>query len=130
GGPPVLSLTDGSGGTVVQWQSASSRDGAFNAVIAQGEAADGTQIQGVAYDQEPGSPFRYGGSFNPLPVPYRFSSPLLKTITQCRDAAATTLQRLRRTASRRLRVTMVPHPGLMTGDIVAVTGAGLTDQPC
>ncbi|MGW0131886.1 hypothetical protein [Streptomyces sp. NPDC003299] len=129
-GPPVLTLTDGVGGTVVRWQSNSTRDGAFNAVVAQGEASDGTQIQGVAYDQEPGSPFRYGGNFNPLPVPYRFASPLLKTVTQCRDAAATTLKRLRRTAARRLKVTMVPHPGLVTGDVVAVTGAGLTEQPC
>ncbi|MEH0547281.1 hypothetical protein QA802_30610 [Streptomyces sp. B21-105] len=129
-GTPVLALTDGVGGTVVKWQGAASRDGGFNAVVAQGEDASGNQIQGVAYDREAGSPLRYGGNYNPLPVPYKFSSPLLKTVTQCRDAAASTLVRLRRTASRKLHVTMVPHPGLMTGDIVSVTGAGLTAQPC
>jgi hypothetical protein len=26
-------------------------------------------------------------------------------------------------------VTMVPHPGLVTGDILSVTGAGLTERP-
>lgn len=25
---------------------------------------------------------------------------------------------------------MVPHPGLITGDVVSVTGAGLTNAPC
>jgi hypothetical protein len=127
---PVLTLTDGTGGTVVRWQASASRDGACNVVVAQGEDGFGNQIQGVAYDQDPGSPLRYGGAFSPLPVPYKMSSPLLTTITQCRDAAATTLKRLRRTAARKLSVTLVPHPGLMPGDVVSVTGAGLTNQLC
>lgn len=129
-GTPVLSLTDGTGGTVVRWLGTSSRDGAFNVVVAQGEDVDGNQIQGVAYDTNPDSPYQYGGSFSPLPVPYLFASPLLTTVAQCRQAAQTTLARLRRSASRMLTVDMVPHPGLVPGDIVSVTGAGLTAQPC
>jgi len=129
-GSPVLSLTDGLGGTVMRWQGSSSRDGAFNCVVAQGEDSAGNQIQGVAYDTDTASPFRLGGPFNPLPVPYPFSSPLMTTVAQCRKAAAAKLLQLRRTASRRLAVSMVPHPGLMTGDIIAATGAGLTDTPC
>lgn len=129
-GSPVLSLTDGLGGTVMRWQGSSSRDGAFNCVVAQGEDAFGNQIQGVAYDTDSKSPFMYGGPFNPLPVPYTFSSPLMTTVDQCRKGAAAKLLQLRRTASRRLGVTMVPHPGLMTGDIVLATGAGLTNTPC
>ncbi|MEH0552591.1 hypothetical protein [Streptomyces sp. B21-101] len=129
-GDPVLSLTDGVGGTVVRWQAATTRDGAYNAVVSQGEDAVGNQIQGVAYDTDPDSPFMYGGNFNPLPVPYTESSPLLTTVAQCRAAAASTMRRLRRQNARRLGVTMVPHPGLMTGDIVTVTGQGLTNQPC
>ncbi|MFF3848053.1 DUF5047 domain-containing protein [Streptomyces sp. NPDC002328] len=128
-GSPVLALTDGVGGTVVKWQGSSSRDGAFNAVVAQGEDSSGNQIQGVAYDRVAGSPFRYGGNFSPLPVPYRMQTPLLRTVAQCRDAAAAGMTRLRRTASRKLSVTMLPHPGLMTGDVVSVTGAGLTAEP-
>lgn len=127
---PVLSLTDGDGGTVVRWLGNSSRDGAFNVVVAQGEDVDGNQIQGVAYDTDSDSPYRFGGPFSPLPVPYVFSSPLMTTVAQCRQAAQTTLARLRRTASRMLTVTMLPHPGLMLGDVVAVTGAGLTAHPC
>ncbi|MEV6737870.1 DUF5047 domain-containing protein [Streptomyces sp. NPDC051104] len=129
-GTPVLSLTDGTGGTVMRWQGATSRDGAFNVVVAQGEDGVGNQLQGVAYDDDGLSPYRYGGPFNPLPVPYTFSSPLLTTVAQCRTAATAKLLQLRRTASRRLGVTMVPHPGLITGDIISATGAGLTNAPC
>lgn len=129
-GDPVLDLTDGTGGTVVRWQGTASRDGAFNAVVAQGEDANGAQLQGVAYDRIGTSPFRIGGPFSPLTVPYFFYSPLLTTVAQCRSAAATTLLRLRRSASRKLSVTLVPHPGLVTGDIVSVTGAGLTTARC
>jgi hypothetical protein len=124
-GTPVLALTDGTGGTVIRWQGSTSRDGAFNVVVAQGEDGSGNQIQGVVYDTDPNSPFSFGGSFNPLPVPYQSSSSLLTTVAQCRTAAAATLTRLRRTASRKLSVTMVPHPGLVTGDILSLTGAGL-----
>ncbi|MEI5520653.1 DUF5047 domain-containing protein [Streptomyces brasiliscabiei] len=129
-GSAVLDLTDGVGGTVVRWLGASSRDGAFNAVVARGEAGEGGEVQGVAYDTDSASPFRFGGPFNPLAVPYFYSSPLLSTVAQCRAAAQTTLARLRRTASRRLDVTLLPHPGLVPGDIVSVTGAGLTGALC
>ncbi|MEV7684460.1 DUF5047 domain-containing protein [Streptomyces bungoensis] len=129
-GSPVLSLTDATGGTVILWQGASSRDGAFNCVIAQGEDSAGNQIQGVVYDQDSASPYYYGGAYNVFPVPYAYQSSLLTTVAQCRSSAAATLRRLRRTASRKLDVTMVPHPGLVTGDIVSITGAGLTDAPC
>jgi hypothetical protein len=130
-GSPVLSLTDDpENGTVVQWQASTSRDGAFNCVIAQGEDSSGNQIQGVVYDQNSASPFYFGGAFNVLPVPYSFQSSLLTTVDQCRSSAAGTLLRLRRTSARRLVVTTVPHPGLVEGDIVSVTGAGLTNAPC
>ncbi|WP_085215091.1 hypothetical protein [Streptomyces sp. Amel2xC10] len=129
-GDPVLTLTDGVGGTVIRWQGSTTREGAFNVVVSQGEDSAGNQIQGVAYDEEAGSPFLYGGPFNALPVPYTESSPLLTTVAQCRTAARATLQRLRRANGRRLGVTMVPHPGLMTGDIVSVTGQGLRAAPC
>ncbi|MFJ9114487.1 hypothetical protein ACIRJO_02945 [Streptomyces sp. NPDC102394] len=131
-GSPVLSLTDdgSSTSTVVQWEGSSSRDGAFNVVVAQGEDSSGNQITGVAYDGVGDSPYRYGGPFNPLPVPYFYQSSLLTTVDQCRTAARSQMTLLRRQAFRRLAVTMVPHPGLVTGDIVSVTGAGLTNAPC
>ncbi|MFI0900557.1 DUF5047 domain-containing protein [Streptomyces sp. NPDC020983] len=127
-GSPVLALTDGVGGTVIRWSGATTRDGAFNAVVAQGEDATGAQITGVAYDTDGNSPYRIGGPYSPLMVPYFYSSSLLTTVAQCRAAAATRLTTLRRTASRTLDVTCHPHPGLVPGDIVSVTSAdnGLT----
>lgn len=129
-GSPVLAITDGDGGTVVQWQGSTSRDGAFNLVVAQGEDGAGNQLTGVAYDLDSTSPYRYGGPFSPLPVPFAMDSPLLTTVEQCRAAAQARLQTLRRTAFRKMTATIVPHPGLLTGDVVSVTGAGLTSQPC
>jgi hypothetical protein len=129
-GDPVMSITDGAGGTVVRWQGDSTRDSAFNMVIASGQQADGTQIQGVAYDTDSASAFRIGGPFNPLPVPYSYDSPLLTTVAQCRAAAASQLIRLRQASSRTLSAVIVPHPGLVTGDLVSVTGETFTDLLC
>jgi hypothetical protein len=130
-GAPALAITDDPAtGTVIRWQGSTTRDGAFNVVVAQGEDGAGNQIQGVAYDGDGLSPYRYGGPFNPLPVPYPYQSGLLTTVAQCRAAAAAQLKLLRRQAFRRLAVTMVPHPGLVPGDILSVTGAGLKNASC
>lgn len=124
----VLSLTDGAGGTVVQWGGSATRDGAASCVVARGQATDGAAVQGVAYDSSP-SPTEYGGPFNPLPVPYFYFSPLLTTNTQCRTAAATIVARRRRAGGRRITALAVPHPGLQTGDLVTVTATGLDAVP-
>lgn len=130
-GTSVLAISDDPGnGTVVRWQGSTTRDGACNCVVAQGEDSAGNQIQGVVYDSSGTSPYQYGGNFNPLPVPYLYQSSLLTTVAQCRTAAAAQLLLMRRQAFRKLAVTMVPHPGLVTGDILSVTGAGLTNARC
>ncbi|MET9123021.1 hypothetical protein [Streptomyces sp. NPDC004528] len=130
-GAPVLSISDDrETGTVVRWAGNTTRDGAFNVVVASGEDANGNQIQGVVYDGDPASPYQYGGNFNPLPVPFNYQSSLLTTVAQCRTAAAAQMKLLRRQAFRKLQITMVPHPGLVTGDILSVTGAGLTGARC
>lgn len=125
----VLSLTDGTGGTVMRWAGESTRDGCYNAVVARGTASDGGQVQGVAYDNTSG-PLVYGGAFNPLPVPFFFESPLLTTVAQCNDAANTRLRTLRRQSARKITATCVPHPGLQVGDAVRVTGRGLVNHLC
>ena len=81
----------------------------------------------MSYDGAGDSPYRYGGPFNPFPVPYTYQSSLLTTVAQCRTAAAAQMKLLRRQAFRKLVVTMVPHPGLVAGDFVSVTGAGLVE---
>lgn len=119
---PLFAVTSGVGGTVVTAVGESTREDAYNAVVARGTAADGGQVQGVAYDLSATGPKRYGGPFNPLPVPYFFPSPLLTTVEQAGQAAATVLARLQRRGQRALEVTMVPNPTLQLGDVGTVDG--------
>lgn len=119
-----LAVTDGAGGTVVKVAGSSTRSGAWNVVVARGTSDDGGQVQGVAYLER--GPKIYGGDFNPLPVPYFFPSPLLTTVDQARQAAITTMQRLARNTARMLDITMVPHPAIQGGDVLAVTSPRFT----
>lgn len=116
----VLTLTDGVGGTIIAWSGASSRDGAYNVVVARGQNDQGATVQGVFYDQNPVSPVRYNGPFHRMPVPYFFSSPLIGTYSQAASAARSVWHRLRRTSAPRIQATGVPHPGLEVGDRVSV----------
>lgn len=104
--------------TATRAAGASSRDGAATVVVARGTAADGGQVQAVAYEYD--GPRPYGGPFNPLPVPFYFSSPLLTTTGQCAAAAATVLERRRRAAGATVQVEAVPDPRLQLGDIARV----------
>jgi len=122
-----LALTDGRGGTVVRAAGVSTREGAYNAVVARGTAADGGQVQGVAYDT--GGPKRVGGPFNDLPVPYYYDSPLLTTQAQAQAAAKTRLATIKRQTSSTYTVEMVPHPALQTGDLVTLTTEHFTALP-
>jgi hypothetical protein len=126
---PLLTLTDGVGGTIITASGSSTREGAANVVVARGTAADGGQVQGQAYDTT-GGPKSYGGAFNALPVPRFFASPLLTTLAQCDAAAATMLARLRRSTGREFVVSMVPHPGIQTGDVVSITTADYRGLVC
>jgi hypothetical protein len=121
----LLSLTSGAGGTVIQATGSSTRDGAFNAVVARGTASDGGQVQGWAYDLS-GGPKAYGGPFNALPVPQFFASPLLTTVAQCNAAAETRLARLKRGAGRLFTVTMIPNPAIQVGDVLTITTSDYT----
>lgn len=119
--PPGASLGLTSQGTIIRDVSGSTRDGAFNCVVARGTAADGGVVQGVAYAL--GGAHDFTGNFNRLPVPYFFSSPLLTTVGQCNGAAATILARLRREAAEELELEAVPDPRLQAGDRVTVESA-------
>lgn len=111
-------LTLDRAGTVTEAAGGSSRDGVYNAVVARGQAADGGAVQGVAYEYA--GPNRIGGDWNPLPVPYFFDSPLLTSIYECNQAAATILRRIRRRAGRRINVEAVPDFRIQGGDVVGL----------
>lgn len=122
-----LELSTGVGGTVIEKSSTSTRDGIYNAVVAQGTASDGGLVRGVAYDQN--GPKRSGGPFNELPVPLFFDSPLITTQAQANAAAASRLLTLKRQTGVFYDVRMVPHPALQTGDRVSLDGVeGIVEQ--
>ncbi|MFD6771066.1 DUF5047 domain-containing protein [Micromonospora chalcea] len=125
---PVLALSDGYGGTVIEATGSSSRDEAFNVVVALGTDTNGGQVLGTAYDWSGAN--RYGGPFNPLPVPFKFASPLLTTVAQCTAAAQTRLATLKRQSGREFQVEMVPNPTLQVGDVVSVTAADYAGLVC
>ena len=116
-----LKLTDGSGGTTMKWGGDLTRDGAANAVVARGNDSTGADVQAVVFDSARDSPTRYGGPFNPLPVPFLYYSPLLTTVGQCSAAAGTVLARRQKQAARLVVADAVPYLGLQARDGVTVT---------
>jgi hypothetical protein len=122
-----LALTDGQGGTVIQATGTSTRDGAYNAVVARGTATDGGAVQGVASDYT--GPKAIGSPFNEMPVPLYYESPLITTAAQAQAAANTRLANIKRQTSRTFEVTCVPHPALQGGDRVTLTTADLDAVP-
>lgn len=87
---PVWSVNAGPDGVLIDASRSLTREGVTNIVVAYGEAADDLPpVRGIARDADPASPTYYAGRFGP--VPRFFSSPLLKTVDQCKAAARTIL---------------------------------------
>src|SRR5215216_3033212 len=130
-GDEVFHFTDGVGGTVMTFQANLTREGGFNAVIAEGQYADdrgalaGTPIIHTAVDVDVDSPFSLYGNFSPYLVPYHFASPLLSEHVETLLAATTRLRHLRQQAAQTIEISCVPHPALMLGDPVMVTSSRL-----
>src|SRR5690606_24391248 len=74
---PVWHVRAGRHGVLVSAQRRVTRQGIYNAVVAQGEATSGTPARAVVVDDGPLSPTRWGGPFGK--VPRFYSSPLLTT---------------------------------------------------
>jgi hypothetical protein len=115
-----VALSTGPGGTVISKVGRSTRDGVYNAVVVEGQTADGGVVRGVAYDLN--GPKRSGGPFNELPMPLFMSSPLVTTAAQAQAAANSRLLTLKRSLSFTYDVEMVPHPALQAGDLVTLDG--------
>ncbi|HEY0638720.1 MAG TPA: DUF5047 domain-containing protein [Pseudonocardiaceae bacterium] len=89
---PVWTVDTGEGGVLIALARQISREGVRNGVVATGQAADTTApARGVAVDDNPASPTRWGGRFGK--VPRFYSSPLILTDDQARTAAAAILAR-------------------------------------
>lgn len=116
---PAFTVDHGEGGVLVNLSRQLSRQGVFNGVVAEGEAAStDTPVRVVRIDNNPNSPTYWFGSFGKVPEFY--SSPLLTTETQARKAADTMLRK-----SLGLPYTVnfsaVPNPALEPWDPVFVT---------
>lgn len=109
---PVVTLTDGEGGTVVGAPTSDTREGSYNVFVAR-SSADGVDAQAVvAVADGPMSPT---GDY--LPVPKFYASPLLLTDEQCR-ATATEMRNTSVRQSRIRKVEMAPDPRLELDDAV------------
>lgn len=87
---PVYTVNSGPNGVLTSLSRTITREGIYNAVIAEGEAADNRPpVRSVAFDNGPTSPTFWDGSFGKVPV--RYSSPMLTTTAQASSAAVALL---------------------------------------
>lgn len=118
-GVSVAAIAEGDGGVLLNAARDWNREGAYNAVVATGEAATNTAPPyGIAVDDDPDSPTYYYGPFGQ--VPRFYSSPLLTTDAQCADAAASMLARELGT-TQSISFGAVVNPALEPGDVVTIT---------
>jgi hypothetical protein len=116
---PVVSITDGEGGTLVGAPISDTRASAYNMVVAR-SSQDGVSAQAVA--RVLSGPMKPDGDYRPVPKFY--SSPLLDDEAQCLSAAQKLLADAVR-PSRVLRVEMAPDPRVQEDDPVEIiTGKG------
>lgn len=116
-GAPVLSLTDGVGGTVVSMPRKDTRQGAANIMVVR-SSADGVEASAVAQvTSGPMAVATYGA------VPTFYSSPLVSTNEQCLAVAQARLPQVQR-ASSVLAVEMAPDPRIALDDLIEVVRDG------
>lgn len=122
----VWIVDSGDTGVAINRTTAMDRSRVYNAVVVNGEPPDGqSPAYGVARDNDPNSPTRWGGPFGK--VPKFFSSQFITTNTQAQNVATEMLGDAV-AGTRSVSISCVPNPRLATGDVVYVsTGAGEYD---
>lgn len=116
---PRWIIKAGEGGVLVDSSRHVSREGAYNAVVAIGEAgdADTPPVRAVAFDVGKLSPTRWGGPFGQ--VPRFYSSPLITTGPQAESAAVGILRR-NLGAPYNADFSAIPNPALRPYDPVRI----------
>jgi hypothetical protein len=119
---PVWLVNSGENGVLSTLSRDLSREGVYNAVVADGEALDTvTPARAVAVDNNPASPTYYYGSFGKVP---RFYSSSFITNTSQAQTAANSLLRQKLGLPYNVDFTAVPNPALEPYDPVVVNAAG------
>lgn len=116
--PPVWTVKHGRDGVLVQLSRKISREGVFNAVVANGEqVGDIEPVTAAVYDLNPQSPTRWNGPYKQ--VPQFYASSFLHTEEQARNAAAAILARSTGVPYT-IDFNLIPNPALEPLDLVGV----------
>lgn len=116
----VLTLKDGSGGTIVKDQQSYSRIDVANRIIVHVEVPGNNPFSVTVTDDLPSSPTRFSGPYGQ--VVRHISNPLIATSAQAVVAGNAKLARSIG-ATRARTVDMVPNPALEGGDVMRVDTA-------
>jgi hypothetical protein len=121
-GAPVFEVAEGPGGVLVSASKEWSNEGAFNAVVATGEASGGATYIGTAIDNDPGSPSYFYGTFGAAPRGY--SSPFITSDAMAIAAAEGILANEVGTTEA-VDADAVPNPAIELADIFVLRRARL-----
>lgn len=116
---PVMDLSEGDGGVLLQVSRSWTRTNSFNQVVATGENPDNATVyRGEATDLNPSSPTYFYGPFGQVPTFY--DSPHIVSDEQAEDAANTKLA-LEIGTPASVGFGIVPNPALEPDDTVRIT---------
>jgi len=119
---PVVTFSDGEGGTIVDASIELSREGVFNMVNVVGERSDGTvPVYSLATDQNPISPTYVDGAFGRKGIVIK--SQAVTTTAQAAEVAEDTLLR-RRALTQAWSTTIVSDMSLELGDAALLQALG------
>lgn len=113
---PVWTTTGGSEGNIIRVQRKLSRAQTYNAFVSRNTATDGTELQGIALEEN--GPARFGG-----PLKYRtmfHAASLATTQAAVLNDAKTVRDNRRNKATAILPLRVVLHPGLEVNDWITV----------
>jgi hypothetical protein len=122
---PVYEVASGRGGTLVQLTRSLSRQGVYNAVVARGESADGTEpVTATVVDSNVTSPTYWNGKFGR--VPRFYYSSFLSSYSQCVSAATSILQQAIGLPYS-IDLSTIPNPALEPYDSIRIIMPDSTD---
>ena len=118
---PVATLTEGADGVLVAVNTQATREKMHNAVVVTSENSSGDDTvthSGMAKDDDPNSPTRYGGPYGKNPIVQDVKG--LKSDDACEKKAEELLAEYK-AESRTLDFSAIPNPALEPDDFVAVS---------